>query len=41
MCKKSFVVMKCHGHSYKVYLSEVLRVHTVIKRELPPRPAYI
>ena len=40
MCKKSFVAMKRNQQIYKVYLSDVLRVHSVIIRKLPSTPAY-
>lgn len=41
MSKKSFVTLRCNSRSYRIYLSDVLRVHTIIKKEVPPIPVYI
>ena len=40
MCKKSFITMKSGKKTHKVYLSDVLSVHSVVKRQLPPIPTY-
>jgi hypothetical protein len=41
MCKKSFVTMKCNRKNYRIYLPDILRVHTIIKKIIPPPPLYI
>lgn len=40
MSKKSYITMKSNKKSYKIYLTDIKRVHTAIKRPIPKAPAY-
>jgi hypothetical protein len=41
MCKKSYVTMECHRKNYKIYISDILRVHSLLKKPRPGPPPYI
>jgi hypothetical protein len=41
MYKGSFVTMECHGQNYRIYISDILRVHSITKRPHPYPPPYI
>jgi len=40
MGKKSYVTLQRSKKLYKIYLSDVLRVHSIVKRSPPPVPYF-
>lgn len=40
MAKRAYIPVCQNGRNYKIYLQEVVKVHSIAKKTRPPVPAY-